>query len=296
MRQDTDLVLTPPQVYQERLLSARLIHFMDHELWFECCAGFQCECARNEYDGYFDRNDFKPDLDKSIRNAVDTQTLEHKWQMLVSSYAMKAQHLTFADDIFPALQGIAKIVPPIMGAYLAGHWAKHLDKSLCWYHNPNATRASKTRAWRAPSWSWASVSGYVKWQIHSGLWDGNDEQMHMFITVVEVTTSPVGWDPTGQLLSGTIKLVGQCLPGEVAWAYSRRTSDEPTCFIIFNKGPEEFSTRLSHDHRRYVYWDYLVHEPGPYQVSNGASVVILRLNCTQGGERAWMILKLSMER
>jgi hypothetical protein len=173
-------VFAPPQVYQERLLSTRLIHFMDHELWFECCAGFQCECARNEYGGYFDRSEFKPDLDKSIRKAVEPDKLEHNWKLLVFNYARKARPLTFANDIFPALQGIAKIVPPIMGAFLAGHWETHLDKSLCWYMTSTST--PRSGEWRAPSWSWASVDGPITRQAHSGLWDDSSgDSMHMFI-------------------------------------------------------------------------------------------------------------------
>ncbi|KAH7074901.1 heterokaryon incompatibility protein-domain-containing protein, partial [Paraphoma chrysanthemicola] len=167
-----------PWVYQERQLSPRIIHFLDEELWFECCETTQCECSRHT----------------------------------IEEYSKKACNLTFPEDLFPAIQGLAKLMPQASGRYLAGHWEAGLASSLHWLVIPlkdsHLTTAIK---WRAPSWSWASAPGWTWWSVGAAFL----RDAHACFTVISAKTVPKGLDPTGQLISGELVLNGTCIRGKV---------------------------------------------------------------------------------
>lgn len=44
-------LLTRAWVFQERLLSTRVLHFGPYELFFECRTSIECECNGFEYEG-----------------------------------------------------------------------------------------------------------------------------------------------------------------------------------------------------------------------------------------------------
>lgn len=205
-------------VYQERLLSRRIVHFMALELWWECKQCERCECSS------FELHHWKKD---KFWNTIDPHSWEHKWpasriersdlqleqsvvQMqecwedIVTEY--KTKSFTHPGDIFPALQGIAHFVPKYMGRYMAGLWEKTLVHGLCW--QIWLERGEKPKQWRAPSWSWASVSNRVVWNSHL-LSDSE-----ACAKLCSAMTVPVGEDPTGQLTYGEVILYGQAVWGE----------------------------------------------------------------------------------
>jgi hypothetical protein len=56
--------------------------------------------------------------------------IQRDWVNLIEGYTTKS--LTCPSDIFPALQGLAKLVPKdVMGRYLAGLWETTLTSGLC---------------------------------------------------------------------------------------------------------------------------------------------------------------------
>jgi hypothetical protein len=192
-------------VFQERLLSRRIVHFMEQELWWECRTSFQCECGDHTngtlgIDKYWDPRERKMHSRPEIQDA---------WERMVSIYALKS--LTYPSDIFPALQGLAKLVPSSMGRYLAGHWEFGLPHSLCWIaYTPAENNLTE---WRAPSWSWAAIQGGVSWfkyVVDVGTWT-----IESCVTVLDATTTPKGDDPMGQLSSGAIVLKGNFLAGKM---------------------------------------------------------------------------------
>lgn len=138
-----------------------------------------------------------------LRSSSNIEELEDSWEILVEEYSTKS--LTKPGDIFPALQGIAKVVSPTMGRYLAGHWDASLVHSLVWHRAPHATARVADRGC-APTWSWASFSGGVQWP---------SQKLRLrpsLCTVLSATTVPIGEDVTGQLESGWLVLKGKYLP------------------------------------------------------------------------------------
>jgi hypothetical protein len=270
------VLLTRAWAFQERLLSRRI--FVDTELWFECSSGILCQCARVSTQP-------KPDLDKSFGHCNDPQELCWNWQNLVGDYSSKVCNLTYSDDVFPALQGLAKSLPPCMGAYLAGHWKTGLSQSLSWcVREPLYARPAQ---WRAPSWSWASVSSQVYWS--SKVYGPR----HVFIKTVSSITVPKESDPTGQLESGEIIIIGQCLSGKVA--YSDMDNGHRGVLVVFDAGQENLTTGGG----QWVKWNYQLDNRGPHQIPDETPVLVLKLDRLREGtdiqprmlDRTWLVLK-----
>ncbi|KAF2852907.1 HET-domain-containing protein, partial [Plenodomus tracheiphilus IPT5] len=133
---------------QERLLSNRIIHFLKQELMWECAEMRTCECS---VQSSWYRVELGIGAIKKLHTQEDKQWIEKIWEQIVRDYTKRS--LTIPSDILPAVQGLAKRVPPSMGSYLAGHWSATLLASLCWESDERPFDQSE---WRAPSWSWAS--------------------------------------------------------------------------------------------------------------------------------------------
>ncbi|KAJ4354629.1 uncharacterized protein N0V89_006366 [Didymosphaeria variabile] len=173
-------------VYQERLLSARVVHFAGAEVNWECNSARNCECGKissgaeilpdkmhfagslAELNGKFSGQDGEAPL--AIRNETnrspDYSTFSPSllqspqwgqsikaWRQAVKQYAQL--NLTFPKDRFPALAGIARMWDPqYQSQYLAGLWRPSIHLDLLWLVYKPCRRPSE---WRAPTWSWASL-------------------------------------------------------------------------------------------------------------------------------------------
>lgn len=178
--------------FQERLLSPCVLLFGKEELEWECRKCEVCECSEIVHEAGYKQCRQSASYD-CLRSSSNIEEFEDSWEILVEEYSTKS--LTKPGDIFPALQGIAKVVSPVMGRYLAGHWDASLVHSLVWHRASHAT--ARVADWGcAPTWSWASFSGGVQWP---------SQKLRLrpsLRTVLSATTVPIGEDVTGQLESG----------------------------------------------------------------------------------------------
>lgn len=107
-------------VFQERLLSRRIIHFSDEELVWECREHSTCECTR-VVSSWPQLNI----LDKKSQHHVSMGSnspadMADQWRSMIGTYTRMA--LSFEKDIFPALSGLAKTFQPFRSTYFAGLW------------------------------------------------------------------------------------------------------------------------------------------------------------------------------
>ncbi|KAF3041022.1 hypothetical protein E8E11_001572 [Didymella keratinophila] len=129
-------------VLQERELSRRSIHFGQNQLLWEC---------------------------KQMKGSAQLPWLEMKkkrgltypegWFQLTEDYSLR--DLTKSKDKLPALAGIAEVYQGQHAQYLAGLWSDQLPAALMW-HSLDAN-AKRHEAYRAPSWSWASLQGGISY-------------------------------------------------------------------------------------------------------------------------------------
>ncbi|KAI0403019.1 HET-domain-containing protein [Xylaria palmicola] len=194
---------------QERLLSGRILHVTAAELIWECKTTLCCECGTitRESDYYSENPSPKIAYDTTMqniieegRNALDARAQEarqsegpltpktsREWCLLIGGYSNRL--LTYETDRLPAISALARRFSladelPTPRTYLAGLWLEDLPWLLCW-------RAFQRRFEKrpgdycAPTWSWASISTPV-------IWDMETYGARSRVEVLDAAAAPVG--------------------------------------------------------------------------------------------------------
>jgi len=147
-------------------------------------------------------------------NAEDYGRWNRGWLALVQNYS--GRKLTNAEDKLPALAGLAKLISEhTHDVYMAGLWLSHLEEDLCWrvyarrevglpanterkMYPEELWDVSRPAAYRAPSWSWASIDAAVLFiQMNFD---------HLVVTLVDRYIKPVGRDAYGRLQAAWLQL------------------------------------------------------------------------------------------
>ncbi|KAI1117923.1 heterokaryon incompatibility protein-domain-containing protein [Nemania sp. NC0429] len=221
--------------YQEQSLARRVVHFGVDEVSWDCVGGAECQCGTFGPKGStFGTHTWKKTAVEGECTPREKHTL---WLNTVGQYS--ELDLSFWTDRLPALSGLAKQyqVPGRMrsgdaevvigrdmgktgtkrnfkeidlGTYLAGNWSAFLPLDLCWYadYTPGK-RLPTVSSYVAPSWSWASVSGMVRWRLGDD--DGNDTH-ELRVELMSARCDLVGADETGQISGGELVLRGRMIP------------------------------------------------------------------------------------
>ncbi|KAF4634739.1 hypothetical protein G7Y89_g3367 [Cudoniella acicularis] len=179
-------------VFQERLLSPRIIHFTGKQLFWECKQKQACEA----YPGGIPLSEWSEKMDdrsgrvsqslryKQLSPIDNSQLLEayknHSsgeiedaiwdfWNMTVRNFT--SFRLTRGSDKLIALSGVANDMKQFFKyEYLAGIWEKNLAHQLLWQKqnlpkllNGEVSRGNLPRPqeYRAPSWSWACLDSPI---------------------------------------------------------------------------------------------------------------------------------------
>lgn len=149
-------------VYQEVLLSPRILYFLHDEIMWRCQDFSVCQCAR--YDA--DVNDYNTSIKVHTRgsrisyvsNGRKHQIASRSWAEIVFDYA--GRQFTFPKDKLPALAGIAEeFGKKKQWTYLCGLWQEDISQNLIWHRDPvydPETRPDGTH--KLPTWTWASIS------------------------------------------------------------------------------------------------------------------------------------------
>lgn len=170
-------------VVQERILAPRVLHFAEHQLFWECEEKpLLCEAFARGIPG--DPSPWSPRPLRSVvrlshRKRMLDEVLE-LWFRVVRNYTRA--HLTYDKDKIVAVAGVAALFQQAGDEYLYGCWRSRLIECLCWktddFGSPlgDNPRLSEGRRFRrlddgceAPTWSWASVIGPVQYirYLHS---------------------------------------------------------------------------------------------------------------------------------
>ena len=193
---------------QERILAPRTVYFTARKVYFACYKKMTSDvdpCSFIRYNGFnedlvntwtFSRPALvphSPTLDLGLNN----------WKRVVQQYTHG--QLSFETDKLVAIAGLAKHMqrtwlPNI--TYLAGLWRFELIDGLMWRRPKTLGSLARPKAYRGPSWSWASVEGEVEWKPN------NRSPAKMYrASIVEVRTSPTS-NPFGSVHGGYIHIRG----------------------------------------------------------------------------------------
>ncbi|KAK8191027.1 heterokaryon incompatibility protein-domain-containing protein [Phyllosticta capitalensis] len=218
-------LLTRAWIYQERMLSPRILFFTESEVIFQCTCEVKCECGsatdgwKNRIIDYCDKLRFflatRPNADDQSLNDKETVTeelfkIQETWRTLVvCDYSILA--LTNPRDKLAALGAIAEQFQRVRpGArYLAGLWSDSLLDDMLWlsygstppYQSRSQDREEPDRPFNLPTWSWASMGGGV----HYGR---EFDQRRYCVEVVEATCIYANDNSFGVLENSTLILRG----------------------------------------------------------------------------------------
>jgi hypothetical protein len=223
--------------FQERLLSTRTLHYTKDEIVFECRTGYRCEygsiwsgikpavsdCLKLAYAQILEDSRKSGDGDRYIgptfTSSCNKETL--LWFRILGEYT--ATRITFDRDTLPALFGVADKMPlDLMGKYLAGLWEQNLIYGLLW-RSQDGLKCRRHQIYVAPSFSWGSRSGPITFPYFSSRYIPSAE-------IAEAECQPVGFNATGEVKGGFIKLRGSV----VAFQFAKTGKDLVSC--VMHKG------------------------------------------------------------
>lgn len=135
-------------VFQERLLSNRVIYFTEHEIAWECRERMWCECESCGDEASSWLGGGRPGVPKVLPKL--------EWKAIVKEY--DNSELTYKEDKLPALAGVARRHGESSGkTYLAGLWKEDMPTALMWVRPDGGVRPLDQQCKVAPTWSWASL-------------------------------------------------------------------------------------------------------------------------------------------
>ena len=193
-------------VTQEMALSPRVLHFSEHQMFWEClelraCETFPLRILRNTstklstHPYSLRHNLFNYDDPMRQRLAL--------WGRFLQEYT--TCNLTFPKkDKLVAISGLARKLGS-GDEYCAGLWRQDLAGQLLWsvVRIRRVFTKAPARDPRAPSWSWASVHK----PVYEGRWS-MDPNVNTLIKIVSIDLELENQDPFGQVRAGRLQIEG----------------------------------------------------------------------------------------
>ncbi|KAK0672314.1 heterokaryon incompatibility protein-domain-containing protein [Cercophora samala] len=214
--------LTRGWIYQERLLSKRILYCAVDELIWECQTSIRCECSHESlhHRGSNPIVHYKQRLrpisesmhkDPQGDSKVSLHEIIWAWSTLVESYSQRA--FTKYTDRLVALSGIAdKFQPLNIGTYHAGIWTAEIHHQLAWSRFTDMDKLHQqegTRIPSFPSWSWASITQPCKLDITD---PAEISTRLTFLNCQTIPNNPNSPHPTSQL---RLSISAPCVKGKI---------------------------------------------------------------------------------
>lgn len=180
---------------QEDYLSRRMLFYGESGIYWRCHYG----------DAY--ESDPRPNrhFERSCELSYKGQENYHyQWLKCVEDFTRRK--LTYRNDQLPALSGLAEALVlqedrNPHDTYLAGIWKDDLLRGLLWRKDSqHKTRIERPDTYLAPSWSWASATGPIRFEP---LFTPEDAP-----TIIDVNCTPAGVNPLGRVTDAYLRLTG----------------------------------------------------------------------------------------
>ena len=153
--------------FQERILSARNLHFLGSQIAWECNTTLYLELDRGRHSTQIDHfakhtfTNFYHQQGNIDPNPTESDIIDKigAWNKVLQEMAVR--RLTHETDKLPSISGLASALEaPGMGEYLAGVWASNPFLSMAWFTR-HAQR--QPEVYLSPSWSCRWTSGQIVW-------------------------------------------------------------------------------------------------------------------------------------
>ncbi|RSL38133.1 hypothetical protein CEP53_015141 [Fusarium sp. AF-6] len=207
-------------VFQERMLSPRVLHFGLREMVWECLTCTACECGMSDTLQAELTN--KGEYTRAMAN-TERHGLKDVWRDMVQQYTVL--DLTFASDRFAAIAGVAKQMQTYRHAnYFAGLWEDSMIGDMLWiaFQPPGEQMKPRNEGNKAPTWSWASVEApWINYE-HLGTCLGAKGKSVCFeriedtyAKILGISGEPLAEGNSGDCELGAIIIQGSCIGGRI---------------------------------------------------------------------------------
>lgn len=284
-------------VFQERMLSPRVLHFSLREIVWECLTCTACECGMS--DALQAELSNKSEYTRAMGN-TERHRLKDVWRDMVQQYSRL--DLTFASDKFAAIAGVAKQMQGYRHAnYFAGLWKDSMIGDMLWRSFSSSVEQLKPRneGNKAPTWSWASVEApWIEYE-HLGTRVGargrtvSFERIEdTFAKILNISGEPLADGSFGDSELGVITIEGNCIRGRVVHRplLPLPDSDMPDRDTDYSEWKEakkhELKAQivLDDDSEPMFHADYGFFSAGRYHISSGDEVLVLKMALVGEGD------------
>ncbi|KAF2006123.1 HET-domain-containing protein, partial [Amniculicola lignicola CBS 123094] len=288
-------------IYQERLLSPRVLHFGQLELAWECYTCTACECTQS--DNLHTTLSNKIEHSQMMGRTTPMEVYRNAWRNMIQEYSQLK--FTFVKDKFPALAGLAKQMQKYRQSdYYAGLWVDSFIGDLLWEAQNRLSEQVQPRELdnKAPTWSWASAKAIIisydcvgTKTNQAGLGRCYDRIQRVFAKLLSIGGEPLAEGNSGESEGCHILLHGPCLRGIVQ---HRPIHSPPDTNRIRNPDIFEWETKQYEEHKHELKSvlrlngvnlsrlrsnlvefspDYGLFHKGQYHLDSGTSVLVMKM-------------------
>jgi hypothetical protein len=154
------------------MLSPRLLHFTQNQIFWDCCTTSACEthpsglplpldrlaATDRHWRGRLNLNKGAPS--RTLSGPVDNESSDDFWLSAIQYYT--SCNLTNQGDKSVAIWSVAKILRDIFKEnYAVGMWSNNLEEQLAWRVKDAGKSEKPWDLSSVPSWSWTNVKGSI---------------------------------------------------------------------------------------------------------------------------------------
>jgi len=160
-------------VFQELVLSPRVVHFGPNEIIWQCRRAVKSQGRKREEVISTSIHDLNMISRAKEKLQSKDSNLTAIWHEMVRLYSQR--RLTYSKDRLPAIAAIAKTMQSLRPGdeYIAGIWRSTLFFDMLWrtrfgqaeWTEGLLAAVKKRMAGSIPTWSWASISAGVEWGV-----------------------------------------------------------------------------------------------------------------------------------
>lgn len=269
-------------VYQERILSPRVLHFLPNELLWECRCRVECECR--EIDSASSdlfmlsspklllHHDFRP---TDTENDCAQCKVGQMWQRFLKDYL--ELELTFPKDKLTAISGLTRQIQQTRrDRYLAGLWESDMPDALFWLAplvNSSVPRPQVDHP--PPTWSWASIVGGRVFSVYSCPKCSGSFEYKFPMKFIRANVQPATVDLYGPVEEGAeVVILAKASSGTLHYGADQ-------CYVVLDQISKEIPFDPDYDFR----------SPGRYHIPDGATVTCAYRGIVESishGARDWL--------